>query len=165
MFANRLIDKHTRDLLIPHHLRPARFYLLPKIHKPGNPGRPTVSSYSASTENISWFMDWFLQPFATSLLSYIQDTTDFLNRLSRLPLLPSGTLLVTLNVSSLYTNIPHEEGITVCQEFLNLQDHLVLFTADLCHLLWFISTMISFSFNGNCYRQIHGTAVGVICKG
>ena len=108
MFANGQIDKHTRDFLIPHHSRAARFYLSPKIHKPGNPGRLIVSSNSDLTENRSWFMDWFLQPFATSLLSYIQDTTDFLNSLSRLPSLPPETLLVTLNVSSLYTNIPHE---------------------------------------------------------
>ena len=33
----------------------ARFYLLPKIHKPGNPGRPTVASYRTPTENISKF--------------------------------------------------------------------------------------------------------------
>ena len=34
-----------------------------------------------------------------------------LNRLRRLPPLPPGTLMVTLDVSSLYTNIPHDEGI------------------------------------------------------
>ena len=49
MFANGQIDKYTRDFLIPHHPRVARFYLLPRIHKPGNPGRPIVSSNSAPT--------------------------------------------------------------------------------------------------------------------
>ena len=160
MFTNGQIDKNTRDFLIPHHSRAARLYLLPKIHKPGNPGRPIVSSNSAPTENISRFVDWFLQPFTTVLPSYIRDTTDFINRLRRLPLLPPGTLLVTLDVSSLYTNIPHEEGITACEKFLNLRDHLVPSTADLCHLIRLILTMNSFSFNGNYYLQIHGTAMG-----
>ena len=109
MFANRQIDKHTRDFLIPQHPRVAKFYLLPKLHKLGNPGRPIVSSNSAQTEIISWFVDWFLQPFATALPSHIRDTTDFITRLGRLPLLPLVTLQVTLDVSPLYTNIPHEE--------------------------------------------------------
>ena len=57
MFANVQIDKYTRDFLIPQHPRVARFYLLPKIHKRGNPGRLIVSSNSAPTENISQFVD------------------------------------------------------------------------------------------------------------
>ena len=119
-FANGQIDKYTRDFLIPHHPRVTRFYLLPKLHKPCNPGRPIVSTNSAPTENISRFVDWFLQPFPTSLPSYVWGTTDFINRLRRLLLLPPGTLPVTLDVSSLYTNIPHEEGITACEEFVKM---------------------------------------------
>ena len=59
MFANRQIDKYTREILIPHRPWVARFYLLPKIHKPGNPCRPTVTLNSALTENISLLVDWF----------------------------------------------------------------------------------------------------------
>ena len=135
MFSNGQIDKHTRNFLIPNHSWVARFYLLPKIHKPGNPGRPIVSSNSTPTKNISRFADWFLQPFTASLPTNIRDTTDFINRPRKLPLLPPGTLLVTLDVSSLYTNISHEEGITACKEFLNLQDHVIPSTSDLCHLI------------------------------
>ena len=42
--------------------RPARFYLLPKIHKPGNPGRPIVASSEAPTEKISEFLDHNIRP-------------------------------------------------------------------------------------------------------
>ena len=44
MFVNRQIDKYTRDFLISQHPRVARFNLLPKVHKPCNPGRLIVSS-------------------------------------------------------------------------------------------------------------------------
>ena len=77
-----------------------------------------------------------------------------------LQVLPPGTLLVALDVSSLYSNITHEESVTACKEFMNLQDHLVPSTADLCHLIRLVLTMNSYSFNGNYYRQIHGTAMG-----
>ena len=160
MFANGQIDKNTRDFLIIQHPQVIRFCLLPKIHKPGNPGRPIVSSNSPQTENISQFVDWFLQPFATSLPSHVQDSTDFITRHKRLPLLPPGTLLVTLDVSSLHTNIPHEEGITACAKFLNMQDHLVPSTADLCRLIQLILTLNSLSLSSNYYLQIHGTIMG-----
>ena len=55
------------------------------------------------------------------LPSYIQDTTDFINRLwgAWLLPLPPECLLVTLNFSSLYTNNPHQEGFTAFEEFLD----------------------------------------------
>ena len=110
MFNRGVIDCHTRDFLSPSQLKTARLYLLPKIHKRGNPGRPIVSSNGTPTEKISRFIDHYLQPLVTGLPSPIRDTTDFLNKLRRLPPLPPGSLLVTLDVSSLYTNIPHDEA-------------------------------------------------------
>ena len=101
MFRRGLIDKRVKDFLVPHHPRAARFYLLPKIHKPGNPGRPIVASNGAPTENISRFADFYLRPSVIQLPSYIRNTTDFINKLRGLPRLPSGCLLVTLDVSSL----------------------------------------------------------------
>ena len=139
-----------------------RFYLLHKIHKPGNPGRPIVPSNGAPTENISLFTDFFLRPRVTQLPSHIRDTTDFITKLRRLPQLPSGSLLITLDVSSLYTNIPHEEGITACKEFLNRREKQEPPTTDLCQLIRLVLTTNSFVFNESNYLhvQVHGTAMG-----
>ena len=44
------IDEGTRDyLLTPKDARPARFYLLLKLHKQGVPGRPVISECSTPT--------------------------------------------------------------------------------------------------------------------
>ena len=43
------IDNETEFYLKPHKPSPGRFYILPKIHKTGNPGRPIVSSHSHPT--------------------------------------------------------------------------------------------------------------------
>ena len=40
MFDRQVIDKHTKAFLSLHHPRAACFYIIPKIHKPGHPGRP-----------------------------------------------------------------------------------------------------------------------------
>ena len=159
IYRRGVIDKKVKNFLVPHHPRAARFYLLPKIHKPGNPGRPIVASNGAPTENTSRFTDFFLLPSVTQLPSHIQDTTDFINKLPRLPRLPPSCLLVTLDVSSLYTNIPHEEGITACEEFLNRREKQEPPTTDLCQLIRLVLTKNSFVFNETNYLQFHGTVM------
>ena len=93
-----------------------RFYLLPKIHKAGNPGRPIVSANGHPTKKISEFVDLHLQPHVNSLPSYLKNTTDYLRKLQESGPIPPETLLVSLDVTSLYTNIPHEDGIRACKE-------------------------------------------------
>ncbi|KAJ8034954.1 hypothetical protein HOLleu_21996 [Holothuria leucospilota] len=135
-------------LLLPPNPNSGHFYLLPKWHKiysllenivsdsdkPINnsniislarkynvipPGRPIVSGINTPTEYLSAYVDRFLQPLLTYIPSYIQDTTHFLRRLQHeVPFVQDGSYLVTLDVSSLYTNIPHEEGIIACRELL-----------------------------------------------
>ena len=100
-------------------MKPGRSYIIPKIHKTGNPGRPIVSSNSHPTERISQFVDYYINPLVSTLDSHIKDTTDFLNKLSNLGNLPNNAILVTLDVSSLYTNIPHNQEIDACRHFLD----------------------------------------------
>lgn len=58
-------------------------------------------------------------PLVSSLDSHITDTTNFLNKLSNLRNLHNDAVLVTLDVSLLYTNIPHNQGIDSCCHFLD----------------------------------------------
>ena len=103
--------------------RTSRLYLLPKIHKNVQPppGRPVISSNGAPTERISQFVDFFLQPFVSKNRSYIKDTNDFLLKLQALGKLPENTILFSLDVVSLYTNIPTEMGLKWIENFLS--DH------------------------------------------
>ena len=59
--------------------RTSKFYLLPKIHKPGNPGRPTVSACACPTEKLALYLDKVTAPFVRGLESYVKDTTHMLN--------------------------------------------------------------------------------------
>ena len=57
-------------------------------------------------------MDYHLQPLVKSLTSYVKDTTDFLHKIKdALKNLPVNSILVTMDVKYLYTNIPNQEGI------------------------------------------------------
>ena len=52
------------------------------------PGRPIVSGIGTLAKYVSVFVDRELQPLLASIPSYIKDTTDFLNKLSRFDNLP-----------------------------------------------------------------------------
>ena len=69
---NKLIDngdleEGIRKLLKATDSRPQFFYMLPKIHKPNNPGRPVVSSVNSHMEKLSAYVDEFLRPLAEKL--------------------------------------------------------------------------------------------------
>ena len=132
-------------------------------NKQNPPGRPIVSANSHPTEQISQFVDSHLNLLVPKLPSYIKDTTHFLKKLDDLKELSPGSLLVTLDVSSLFTNMPHNEGIEACRKALNSSCHLShshLKTKSICDLMRMILTMDNFQFDHNYYIQLHGTAMG-----
>ena len=92
--------------------------------------------------------------------SFIKDTTKFINKLASAETIPPDVLLVTMDVTSLHTNIPHVDGVDACFKFLN--DHRVtdIFIYDLCSLKSFILTHSNFVFEDHNYLQISGTAMG-----
>ena len=62
-------------------------------------------------ERISAFVDRLIQPITQKQDSYLKDTTDFLNFIDSTKL-PKNTVLVSMDVTSLYTNIPRRERNT-----------------------------------------------------
>ena len=95
--------------LTPNPPRTPVFYTLTKIHKPTLVGRPIISGCDGPTECISSFDDRFVQPIAQSQDSYLKDTTDIINFVEKTKV-PADVILVSMDVTSLYTNIPQEEG-------------------------------------------------------
>ena len=103
--------------LTPNPPRTPVFYTLTKIHKPTPVGRPIISGCDGPTERLSAFVDKLLQPIAKEQESYLKDSTDFINFIERTRV-PYNAILVSMDVTSLYTNIPQEEGIeTVCNAY------------------------------------------------
>ena len=98
---------------------------------------------------------------AKSQKSYLKDTTDFINFIERTKL-PENTFLVSLDVTSLYTNIPQGEGInTACRAYENFYgENTPIPTLSLREILRLILQENSFEFNGKHYLQTHGTAMG-----
>ena len=82
-----------------------------------------------------------------------------INKLASLKSIPPGVLLVTMDVTSLYANIPHVDGVDACYKFLNEHRVTDISTDVLCSLISFILTHNNFVFDDHSYLQTSGTAM------
>ena len=101
----------------PQNHRTSKLYFLKKIRINPMGIHPIVSSCDSITEKMSQLVDRWLQPYVISLPSYVKDTTKFINQIEQLKP-PTNNKLASIDVSSLYTNIPHEEGVQSVLHFL-----------------------------------------------
>ena len=140
------------------------FYILPKIHKIGIPPRPIVSQCNGPTCFISEFLSYVLTPIAEAQPSYIKDTGHFLRNISSLPTLPVESFLVTADVASLYTNIPHQEGIDSILSKVNDYRHLAPPHTPPNHVIKTLLDLVLkrnyFKFMDRFYWQKRGTSMG-----
>ena len=108
-------------------------------------------------------LDIHLRPLVVKQQSYLRDTTDFvmfIEDLNSQGPLPTGSLLVTADVTALYTNIPHKDGLESCQKALDKRSNQSPPTRDLIQLLELVLTLNNFTFKDTYYIQVSGTAWG-----
>ena len=143
------------------------FYLLPKIHKKQStwnstlmpPGRPIISDRGSESYRISQYIDHFLKPLSTMHESYLKDTYDFINKIRDKPI-PPDCLLVTADVTALYTNMNIDIILnTVRDTFINHPDPLRP-DIEILELLELTLKNNDFQFAGQTFLQIMGTAMG-----
>ena len=158
------ITDRVKAYLTVDNPRTPELYLLPKIHKGTSPvpGRPIVSANESHTERISAFVDSFLAPIVRGGRSFVRDTGDFLSKLGEVGPLNGDEVLITLDVSSLYTNIPNSEGCEAAYTSLLQTRGLEANPSNLSlkELLAQVLTYNNFKFNECHYLLIGGTAMG-----
>ena len=138
--------------------RCSRFYLLPKIHKVNNPGRPIVSAVNCPTETISAFINDILQPIVNRLPSFCKDTNDALLKIKACH--DSYTHLFTMDVKSLYTVIPHVEGLSALRYFLDERSVKEPPTNTILRLAELVLSLNTFEFDDKYFSQVRGVAMG-----
>ena len=105
-----LLSKKLPGGLKSVNLKSPKFFISPKIHKENNPERQVINSINCHNSEISCFADHHLPPLMREIRSYIKDANEFINKVNNFPL-PSNSLLVKMDVKSLYAFIPNNEGI------------------------------------------------------
>ena len=150
--ATRAITKEPRE---------SNFYLLPKIHKPDIPGRPIVSACSCPTVQISDFLDKLCRPLVEQLPSYIKDTNHALQLFQNFhfPDPQEPPLLFTMDITSLYTNIPHKDGLIALKHFLG-RSTFNIHVPTILRLAELVLTLNSFQFGDSHFQQTSRVAMG-----
>ena len=127
---NKTISSEEFEGMDPSGKGAATFYQLFKVHKAHEvgkapPERPIISGSGSITENISLFVEHHVKQLATQHPSYLQDTPDFLRNIEAINSegpLPTNSMLFSIDVSALYTNIPQDEGVEATREALESAD-------------------------------------------
>ena len=133
--------------------------MLPKIHKPGNPGRPIVSACNCPTSNISAYLDSVLAPLVKQLPTYVKDSSHALQILESFSFTSSHRYLFTMD-TFLYTVIPNNDGLQALKHHPDLRPEKQPPTHTLFRLAELVLYLNCFDFDCNYYQQFEGVAMG-----
>ena len=122
-----------------------------------------ISSINCHTPKISEYIDYRLQPIVKEIQLYVQDTTDFLRKINQINFVPDNSYLVSVDVKSLYSDIPNAEGIKSVKMSLEKYSKRTASTKVITTFLALILTLNNFIFNCRNYLQIEVCTMGTIC--
>ncbi len=153
-------DRNLYSKLAPSGSQPGRMYGLGKVHKPGCPMRPILSAIGTPSFKLAKFLVPILAPITTNDYT-VKDSFTFAKDISGKD--SDGLFMASLDVKSLFTNIPLNETIDICVENLfsspgSKPEHL-----NKCELKSLLSGAVkdcSFIFNSQWYKQLDGVAMG-----
>lgn len=154
----KIINEETRKILKPDNCHIARLYTLPKIHKTNFPHRPIVSSINFPTYKLANFIQKFI---TGSLPKYPSETKDSftLKEILNNTIIPNDYVLVSFDVTSLYTNIP----LTLVTKSLEKRNDLFNTKLNITEIKRAVNLIMNttyFTFNEQIYKQISGLPMG-----
>ncbi|XP_062587971.1 uncharacterized protein LOC134249655 [Saccostrea cucullata] len=184
-FTNNFADNLTKkevDYLTNFEIKSSNFYGLPKIHKSkeiqnGLEGknslyiklprptdlklRPIVAGPACPTHRLSNLLDILLKPLCQLVPSYVRDDLDFLGHIP--DTVELNTEMVSFDVTSLYTNIPHTLGLEAIAFWIDKYHNQIHERFSKDFILEGIKIVLEnnhFVFDGRNFLQIKGTAMG-----
>jgi len=169
LYAGDFISKKQKKYLMRCEPKLPVLYGLPKIHKLNWPLRPIVSQINSPAYNLNKLLDYYLTTAEKSIPNLLQDTTKFLQIINSLNTLPPNCILFTIDVTSLYTVLPHDMVLNYVEEtYLESLSDWYKYTPDMQPIpSGFIKLMIKiildqtfFTFDGKIYKQNYGITMG-----
>ena len=124
--------------------------------------RPILSASATYNYGLAKWLERKLQPLSFNEFT-VHDTLDFAEEITKIK---QGDVLVSYDVSLLFTSIPLDETIELladkafCNNWFNLSYDLKISKNDLIELLTIATKEQLFQFDGQLYEQIDGVAMG-----
>lgn len=137
-----------------------KMYFLPKIHKEDFPLRPIVSFVGSPTYNLTKYLANLLKFAFEKDDFYTKNSYDLVKELQNIRI-PPDYILISLDVVSLFTNIPTDLTKKIVQERWHLiRDQCNMSMETFVMLLDFVFDNSYFNFDGVFYKQIYGLGMG-----
>ena len=140
-----------------------QFYGLPKIHKPGIPLRPIISSIGTVTYNTAKELARILKPLVGLSKHHIHNTIDFVEQIKEVKLKEEESM-VSYDVTALFTSVPIPPVLKIIEEKLeedkDLPRRTSMNTRHIIKLLEFCLRSTYFVFQGQHFEQVEGAAMG-----
>jgi hypothetical protein len=146
-------EEDRRWLVIPAP-KPPRLYGLPKVHKEGVPLRPIVSAIDSPTHKLARYLARALSPYSGNTSTFVKNSTHFIDLIKNVRV-SKDDLLVSLDVESLFTNIPIDGAVNTIKELTKKG-----LPKDFTKMAEFCLQNSYFQWNGKFYKQLEGTAMG-----
>ncbi|KAI4476134.1 hypothetical protein M0804_013841 [Polistes exclamans] len=123
--------------------------------------RPVVSSIGSPCYKIAKFLHLLLtRTISSKFVFSIKNSFEFAEFI-RGTKLPEGYILVSLDVISLFTNIPKELVIKIIEDnWDELSKYITVHKKTLIELIQFCFELSYFRFNGVFYQQLDGSSMG-----
>ena len=105
------------------------------------------------------FIHHIIKPLVSTTPSYIKDSPHLISLLKNTPI-PSNATLATIDVSSVYTNMPQDEDTEACLDPIEASEISRIPSDVLRQLFEIVLRCNMFSFDWEIYKQIQGMAMG-----
>ena len=116
--------------------------------------------YPVQHRKLAKFLDAILSPLVEQQPTYIKDSNHAINIFSTFCFQGEHCFLFSKDVKSLYTSIPHEDGLIALRHFLDQRPDPEPPTNTLIRLAELVLQKNFFSFNGSFYLKKNGVAMG-----
>ena len=138
---------------------PGVMYGLPKVHTPNTPLRPVLSSFKTHNYKLAKFLIPFIDNFSKNGFS-LSNSYEFFDDIKKLKL-PKDSFIVSLDIVSLYTNVPVTEVIDITTNLMyDNGDFRNMPKGDFRKFIKLAIEDSYFIFNETYYKQIDGLAMG-----
>ena len=142
----------------------ARFRMTAKVHKDPWKCRPIVCCAGTVINDVSKWLDYWLQKLKCHVPTYIKDSQQVLNEIANLNI-PPGASLFTTDANAMYNNIDTDHAIQVLTwwlDDLNSRGRLPLFFPldAVREAMVLVMRNNIFEFGDICFLQLLGTAMG-----
>ncbi|XP_053691858.1 uncharacterized protein LOC128740344 [Sabethes cyaneus] len=139
---------------------PPRIYGLPKIHKQDRPMRPVVSTIGSATYNLAQFLAEILGKVVGKTTFHVRNSFEFAEEITGTQI-AEGAVLFSLDVTSLYTNIPIEDAIICINERWNeIGKHTNIDQGSFIAAVRLVLDSTFFVYQGTTYSQCFGVPMG-----